>query len=183
VGQYEAEKNVDREHKNEVRQVIAQRRPPPVYPVLDHPICCLGSPKQIQTKTDEPFGVHVVDDGICHLSRILQARGFSPTTQLTDDGLDHSCEIDSGQRSTPLPCYVALNVQKFSLRPSLERFLFGASPENDALLVAQLDGFSAGQEGTKENLLHVELPPQFAVENVHVMDVRVPLCLGRAIGQ
>src|SRR6202050_1659598 len=182
-GQYEAKENVNREHENEVRRVVAQARPPPVYPILNHPFCCLRSTKQIQAETDQPFGVHIVDDGICHPPRILQACGFSPTTQLTHDGLHHSREIDSGQSPAPLPGYVALNVQKFSLRPSLKRFLFWASLENNTLLVAQLDGFSAGQDGAKENLLHVELPHQFAVENVHVMDVRVALCLGCAIGQ
>src|SRR6202022_4524038 len=134
-GQHKAKENVDREHENEVRQVLAQGRPSSVNPIFDYPIYCLWSTQQVQTEPNQPFLIHVVDDGVCHLFRIFKVFGLPPMPQLTHNGLDHRRKIDGSQGSAPLPSCVTLKVQKFLLRPSFKRFLLRTSPKNDAFLV------------------------------------------------
>ena len=137
--------------------MLAQWRPAPVRPVLDYPIGDLGHAEQMEAEAKQPFRVHVVDDGVRDLLRVSERLRCSPVAQLAHHSLHHGVKIHAIQGSSPFLGDIALDLKKLPLRPAFEGFRLRALPEDESLLVAQLDGRATGEHDAAVNCAEVEL--------------------------
>ena len=83
--------------------------------------------------------------------------------------------VDAHECFAPLLRKSALDLKKFVMRPSLERFFFWAAPKDDALLVAQLHGLPIWNHWPLQHLAQVEFSGQFVAEHFRMVHSRTGL--------
>lgn len=144
--------------------MLADRGLPLRCPVGAHELCCLWQIKQFEAEADKPFRVHVVDDVVGHLLRVFQRLRLPPVADAGHDGFHEVIMVDAHECFAPLLRKSALDLKKFVMRPSLERFFFRAAPKNDAFLVAELHGLPIRNHRPLQHLAQVEFSGQFVAK-------------------
>ena len=113
---------------------------------------CFRNAEQVQAEAQEPFWVHVVNDDVGDLLGVFETLRLAPMPQLRHNAFNHRVEIDTFQRPAPLLGNFTLNLHKLPLRPAVEGFGLRALPEDEPLLIAELDRLPAGKHHAAVNL-------------------------------